>query len=139
MNGYQVLKGLRESQWRNIPVIMISAFDELDSVVKCIEMGAEDYLTKPFNPILLRARINACLEKKQLRDRETLYLDRLAQANQEITSLNERLQAENMRLSAELEVTQKLQQMILPKEQELHQVEALEVSGFMRSTTPLGS
>jgi len=138
MNGYQVLKGLRESQWRNIPVIMISAFDELDSVVKCIEMGAEDYLTKPFNPILLRARINACLEKKQLRDRETLYLDRLAQANQEITSLNERLQAENMRLSAELEVTQKLQQMILPKEQELHQVEALEVSGFMQTADEVG-
>ena len=55
---------------RHIPVIMISALDEIDSVVRCIEIGAEDYLPKPFNPVLLRARIGACLEKKRLRDRE---------------------------------------------------------------------
>lgn len=63
INGYQVLKWLNSSQWRNIPVIMISALDEVNSVVKCIEMGAEDYLPKPFNSVLLRARIGACLEK----------------------------------------------------------------------------
>ncbi len=62
---------------RHIPVIMISALDELDSTVRCIEAGAEDYLPKPFNPILLRARINACLEKKWLRDREQTYLEEL--------------------------------------------------------------
>jgi CheY-like chemotaxis protein len=56
---------------------MISAVDELDSVVRCIELGADDYLPKPFNPVLLRARIGACLEKKRLRDQEQAYLMRI--------------------------------------------------------------
>jgi class 3 adenylate cyclase len=60
-----------------IPVIMISALDEVDSVVRCIEAGAEDYLPKPFNPVLLKARINAGIEKKRWHERERLYLDRL--------------------------------------------------------------
>ncbi|MBW4492472.1 MAG: response regulator [Oscillatoria princeps RMCB-10] len=83
MNGYQVLEHLKaDPALRYIPVIMISAVDDLDSVVKCIELGAEDYLTKPFNPVLLKARINACLEKKRLRDQEQAYLKQL-QAEQE--------------------------------------------------------
>jgi DNA-binding response OmpR family regulator len=53
---------------------MISGVDEIESVVRCIELGAEDYLPKPFNQTLLRARIGACLEKKRLRDQEVLYL-----------------------------------------------------------------
>jgi DNA-binding response OmpR family regulator len=57
---------------------MISALDEMDSVVRAIEMGAEDYLTKPFNPVLLRARIGASLEKKRLRDKEVEYLQQAA-------------------------------------------------------------
>jgi class 3 adenylate cyclase len=69
MDGYAVLATLTsDNQLRHIPVVMTSALDELDSVVKCIELGAEDYLTKPINPVLLRARINASLEKKRLRD-----------------------------------------------------------------------
>jgi class 3 adenylate cyclase len=56
---------------------MISALDEIESVVKCIELGAEDYLPKPFNPVLLRARVGASLEKKRMRDREAMYLDQL--------------------------------------------------------------
>lgn len=75
LNGYQVLEHIKQdAALRHIPVIMISAVDDLDSVVKCIEMGAEDYLFKPFNPILLKARINASLEKKRLRDRERHFL-----------------------------------------------------------------
>jgi adenylate cyclase len=75
MNGYQVLEEMkRDPALRHIPVIMISALDEIDSVVRCIEIGAEDYLAKPFNPVLLRARIGASLEKKRLRDREALHL-----------------------------------------------------------------
>lgn len=71
MNGFEVLEALLEdSQLRDIPVIMTSASDELDRVVKCIEMGAEDYLVKPLNPIFLRARVNASLEKKRLRDQQ---------------------------------------------------------------------
>ncbi|MBN2371318.1 MAG: response regulator [Vicinamibacteria bacterium] len=75
MNGYEVLRRLKADEaLRHVPVIMISALDELDSVVRCIEGGAEDYLPKPFNPVLLRARIGACIEKKRLRDREVLHL-----------------------------------------------------------------
>ena len=75
LDGYSVLQQLKaDSQMRHIPVIMISALDELDSVIRCIETGAEDYLPKPFNPTLLRARISACLEKKALRDTEQHHL-----------------------------------------------------------------
>ncbi len=79
MDGYQVLQCLKSDEaWRDIPVIMISALDEIESVVRCIEMGAEDYLPKPFDPVLLRARIGACLEKKRLRDQEVEYLRNVA-------------------------------------------------------------
>lgn len=67
MNGYQVLETLKaDPALRHIPVVMISAVNDIDSIVRCIELGAEDYLSKPFNPVLLKARINACLEKKTL-------------------------------------------------------------------------
>ena len=69
MDGFTVLERLRESgRLASLPVIVISALDDFDSVVRCIEMGAEDYLPKPFNATLLRARIGAVLEKKRLRD-----------------------------------------------------------------------
>lgn len=71
IDGYQVLERLKGNpDLRHIPVIMISALHEMDSVIRCIEIGAEDYLPKPFNPVLLKARVGACLEKKRLRDRE---------------------------------------------------------------------
>jgi DNA-binding response OmpR family regulator len=79
MDGYDVLKELKANNtWRDIPVIMVSALGEIESVVRCIEQGAEDYLTKPFDPVLLRARLGACLEKKRLRDQEVLYLKDVA-------------------------------------------------------------
>jgi signal transduction histidine kinase len=75
MDGYQVLDKIKsDPDLRVIPVIVISALDEMDSVVRCIEMGAEDYLPKPFNPVLLQARLNASLQKKRLRDLEKAYL-----------------------------------------------------------------
>ncbi len=71
MDGFQVLEAcLNDVELRQLPIIMTSAMDELDAVVKCVELGAEDYLTKPINPILLRARVNASLEKKRLRDEQ---------------------------------------------------------------------
>ncbi len=77
-DGYQVLNTLKnDPKLRHLPVIMLSALDEIESVVRCIEMGAEDYLPKPFNPVLLKARIGACLEKKHLRDQEQIYLQQL--------------------------------------------------------------
>lgn len=79
MNGYEVLEHLKaDEKLRYIPVIMISAVDDIDSIVRCIQLGAEDYLSKPFNPVLLKARISACLEKKRLRDQEQAYLQKLA-------------------------------------------------------------
>ncbi|HEV7239224.1 MAG TPA: hybrid sensor histidine kinase/response regulator [Thermoanaerobaculia bacterium] len=78
MDGYEVLGHIKEDErLRHIPVIMISALNELQSVVRCIEAGAEDYLAKPFNPTLLKARIGACLEKKRGRDRETILYAQL--------------------------------------------------------------
>jgi serine phosphatase RsbU (regulator of sigma subunit) len=75
LDGFQTLAALKQDTGlRHIPVIMITAVDEMESAVRCIEMGAEDYLPKPFNPILLKARIDASLEKKHLRDAEQLYL-----------------------------------------------------------------
>ena len=71
MNGFEVLEAmLNDNELRDLPVIMTSASDELDRVVKCIEMGADDYLVKPLNPVLLRARVNTSLEKKRLRDQQ---------------------------------------------------------------------
>jgi two-component system, cell cycle response regulator len=78
MDGYAVLGHLKADPClRDLPVIMISAVDELESVVKCIELGAQDYLPKPFNPVLLRPRLTACLERKWLRDQEVDYLQQV--------------------------------------------------------------
>jgi adenylate cyclase len=78
MDGYEFLQYIKhDADLRHIPVIMISAVDDIDSVVRCVEMGAEDYLPKPFNQTLLRARIGACLEKKQFRDQEQAYIQQI--------------------------------------------------------------
>jgi sigma-B regulation protein RsbU (phosphoserine phosphatase) len=78
LNGYEVLEQMKaDERLRDVPVIMISALDQIESVVRCIELGAEDYLAKPFNPTLLRARVGASLEKKRLRDELRASLSRL--------------------------------------------------------------
>jgi adenylate cyclase len=78
LNGFQVLERLKaDERLHAIPVIMISGLQETDSVIRCIEAGAEDYLPKPFNAVLLRARISACLERKRWRDRERRYVERI--------------------------------------------------------------
>ncbi len=78
MDGYQALQLLQaDDELRHIPVIMLSALDQTDSVARCIEMGADDFLPKPFDSVLLRARIGSSLEKKRLRDREQEYLEQL--------------------------------------------------------------
>ena len=75
MDGYEVLRQMKsDSALRAVPVIIISAQDELESVVRGIELGAEDYLPKSFDPVLLKARIQACLEKKRLRDHEQSFM-----------------------------------------------------------------
>jgi CheY-like chemotaxis protein len=78
MDGYQVLGHIRsDPRLRRTPVIMISALEDTESVVRCIEMGADDYLPKPFDPVLLRARINAGLARKRLDDLEQEYLEQV--------------------------------------------------------------
>ena len=78
ISGYEVLTRLKaDLRHRDLPVIMISALNELNSVVRCIEAGADDYLAKPFNPILLRARVGSSLEKKHMRDREREMVEAL--------------------------------------------------------------
>lgn len=78
LDGLSVLERMKSDlHLRSIPVIMISGVDELDSVAKCIALGAEDHLSKPLNPTILRARVNVCLEKKRLRDQERAYLDQI--------------------------------------------------------------
>jgi adenylate cyclase len=78
ISGYDVLALLKsDPRFREIPVIMISALSELDSIVRCIEAGADDYLAKPFDPTLLRARVGSSLEKKHMRDREREIVEAL--------------------------------------------------------------
>ncbi len=83
LNGHEVLGCLKaDPALRDIPVIVLSASDETERVARCIEMGAEDYLPKPFDPVLLQARIGASLEKKRLRDREVSHLRQIEEEKQ---------------------------------------------------------
>jgi sigma-B regulation protein RsbU (phosphoserine phosphatase) len=78
VDGFQVLTWLKDqARLRDLPVIMISALTEMNSMARCIELGAVDYLLKPFNPVLLKARLSATLEKKRLRDEVDAHLARL--------------------------------------------------------------
>jgi len=87
LDGLAVLERMKAGASRDIPVIMISALDDVASVVKCIERGAEDHLSKPFDPVLLRARVGACLDKKRLRDTELEYLREVAQVIEAATAV----------------------------------------------------
>ena len=100
LDGYEVLRQvIADPELRDVLVIVTSALEEMDSIVRCIQMGAEDYLIKPVNEVLLRARINASLEKKRLRDQQTEML---------------------CRMESELELARKTQQSILPDALPLH-------------------
>ncbi|MEN9573441.1 MAG: hypothetical protein RL514_1296 [Verrucomicrobiota bacterium] len=88
MDGHQVLTAMKaDFALRHLPVIMISGLDDVDTLVRCIEGGADDYLTKPFDPVLLRARITACLEKKRLRDQERELLQQVREAQEKSEAL----------------------------------------------------
>ena len=78
LDGFEVLARMKEdSRLRELPVIIISALDDMESVLRCIEMGATDYLPKPFDVRLLRARLNASMANKRLRDMELEYLEQV--------------------------------------------------------------
>ena len=123
MNGYQVLEHLKaDFSMPYIPVIMISAVDEIESIVRCIELGAEDYLPKPFNPVLLKARLGASLEKKRLRDRQEAYL--------------RQLNIENQRKSEELEQARRIQQSMLPNT--APNVPYLDITAYQETASEVG-
>jgi putative two-component system response regulator len=85
MDGYEVLERLKQTEkWLHIPVVMVSALEQQESVVRCIEAGADDYLTKPVNSVLLRARVNNSLNKKRLYDRDKQYRNELECYNQQL-------------------------------------------------------
>jgi adenylate cyclase len=71
MDGYDVVAALKaDPALREIPVVMISSIDDMSGIVKSVKLGAEDYIFKPFDEVLLKARVDGCLERKRLRDRE---------------------------------------------------------------------
>lgn len=86
-NGYEMLCILKkDKQYKNIPIIMLSSNDDIDSIVQCLENGAEDYLIKPFNQTLLKARLNSCIAKKDAHDKEQLYLAQIKNGQDQIIS-----------------------------------------------------
>jgi CheY-like chemotaxis protein len=110
MDGYQTLKAIQEDEvLRYTPVIMISGVDELQVVAHCIEAGAQDYLPKPFNPTLLKARLAGTLERKRLRDQEQELFAQLAEAHDRLSAANEQLRdIERMRGDMVAELMQDL-------------------------------
>ena len=83
LDGFAVLERMKaDERLRHVPVIVISALEETVSVVRCLQMGADDYVTKPFDAVILRARVTACLEKKHLRDREKAQTRQLQELNE---------------------------------------------------------
>ena len=88
LDGIETLAAMKaDPALRHIPVVMISAVTDLERVVRCIELGAEDYLPKPFNRVLLRARVGACLEKKRLRDQEQAHLGEIERQRSRLNEL----------------------------------------------------
>lgn len=97
MDGFEALEQIqKDERMRRMPVIMITALDDVDNAVRCIEMGAVDYITKPFNPTLLKARVSACLERKHLGDQQERYRREVEQAN---VHLSERVREQVRELS----------------------------------------
>src|SRR5215475_2159006 len=116
LNGYEVLERMRSSPaLRDIPVIMISAIGELDSVVRCIELGAEDYLPKPFEPTLLRARVRATLERKRLHDQVVAQAADLASQAAELANWNKTLEQRVADQLGEIERMGRLRRFLSPQ------------------------
>jgi class 3 adenylate cyclase len=98
VDGYQVLERLKGNpKLRDIPVVMVTALDDVDSAARCIELGADDYLPKPIDPVVLGARINAGLNKKRLRDLEARHLEEMDRLNRRLEARVEEQMAELVR------------------------------------------
>jgi adenylate cyclase len=98
VDGYGVLEQLKgDPDLRHIPVVMVTSVDDIESAVRCIELGADDYLPKPIDPVLLTARVNAGLTKKRLHDLEMEHLEEVAQLNRQLEARVEEQMAELVR------------------------------------------
>jgi adenylate cyclase len=98
MNGYQVLEQLKaDPDLRHTPVVMVTSVDDIESAVRCIELGADDYLSKPIDPVLLGARINAGLTKKRLHDLEVEHFEQVTRLNRQLEARVEEQMAELVR------------------------------------------
>ena len=98
LNGYDVLEHMKgDEELRHIPVVMVTSVDEVESAVRCIELGADDYLSKPIDPVLLIARVNAGLNKKRLHDLEQEHIDEVARLNRQLEARVEEQMAELVR------------------------------------------
>ena len=116
LDGFGVLEQRRQDPaLRDIPVIMISAIDEADGIVRCIELGAEDYLPKPFDPVLLKARIGACLEKKRLRDAEKELLATVSRQAEELRAWNQELERRVAEKVREVERLSRMERFLPPQ------------------------
>ncbi len=116
LDGYETLAQIkRDATLRHLPVIMISAIDETDSAIRCIELGAEDYLPKPFNPVLLRARLGASLEKKRLHDQEREHLAMIEARDAELAEWNRTLEARVQQQVEEMERLGRLRRFLSPQ------------------------
>jgi class 3 adenylate cyclase len=105
----------RDPGLRNIPIIMISALDQVDGIARCIELGADDYLTKPFDPVLLKARVTASLEKKRLHDREQELVQTITRQADELRRLNRDLEQRVNEKVREVERLNLMQRFVPPQ------------------------
>jgi DNA-binding response OmpR family regulator/rhodanese-related sulfurtransferase len=129
MNGYQVLKQIRNTdRLHNVPVIMISAFTEVDSAVRCIEIGAEEYLSKPFDPNMLRARVKACLEKKMERDETVRELSTdLDEKASQLQATSERLGASRRKIELLEEKTSSIESAVQQEIEKIRRVSPFDI------------
>jgi len=139
MDGYQVLEAVKaDPQLRYLPIIMITAVDDVESIIRCVEMGADDYLLKPFNRVLLRARIGSLLERKRLRDQELRNTAQLTNMIKEMEVQRERSQTLLLNILPMI-VAEELQQkgMVEPMYFEDVSILFADIVGFTLSTEQL--
>lgn len=125
MDGYEVLSRMKaDERLHLIPVLMVTAMDEIESVVRCLERGADDYMVKPFNTALLQARIKGCLEKKRLIDKNSELLQ---------TVLKQQAQ-----MDMEMDLAQKVQEAMLPSKEYLSSFKKFDVAAYYKAATSIG-
>ncbi|MDX2032070.1 MAG: response regulator [Blastocatellia bacterium] len=117
MSGLQVLEQLKaQPAWADIPVIMLSTVDDMESVLRCMEMGADDYLPKPFNPILLRVRLETCLQRKRLLDQERSFVEQLRLDQEKQAELLKEVASANWELAETMERLKSTQEQLIIQE-----------------------